>query len=227
MDGDGSFRSDEITRFRDSADFVITNPPFSLFRDFIEWIMESGCKFSVIGSINAIKYKNVFPKIKENKIWLGFLNLGSMNFIVNYSKELKAIPAIWITNIKHGKLLKPLHLTKTYTLEEYPKYTNYDAIEVSKTKNIPIDYTGAIGVPISFLGKYCPEQFEIIGLGTAKLGLSIGVKPYKEDHRKYRCTVQNCRAVDGDLYMVVDGKVKVPYTRILIKHKNHLHKTKT
>lgn len=170
LDGDGSFRSDEVTRFRDSADFVITNPPFSLFRDFMDWVIEGGCKFSVIGNKNCVTYNEVFPHIKNNKMWSGFLNWGSMDFLVRYSKEMKNIPAIWVTNIRHGKLLKPLYLSKTYTPEEYPKYDNYDAIEVSKTKDIPIDYTGAIGVPISFLDKYCPDQFEIVdNLNTPKL----------------------------------------------------------
>ena len=193
LDGDGSFRSDEITRFRDSADFVITNPPFSLFRDFIEWVVEdNNISFSLITNKNCVTYKEVFPLIKDNRLWSGFLNWGSMDFIVRHSKEIKNIPAIWVTNIKHGKLIKPLQLVKTYTPEEYPKYDNYNAIEVSKTKDIPIDYTGAIGVPISFLNKYCPEQFEILdALNTPKINKS-GI-----------------------------------YKRLIIKHKNHLHKTKT
>lgn len=171
LDGDGSFRSDEITRFRDSADFVITNPPFSLFRDFIDWVVErDNISFSLITNKNCVTYKEVFPLIKDNKLWSGFLNWGSMDFIVRFSKEMKSIPAIWVTNIKHKKLLKPLNPIKIYTPEEYPKYDNYDAIEVSKTKDIPIDYTGVIGVPISFLDKYDPNQFEIVGkLNTPKL----------------------------------------------------------
>ena len=171
LDGDGSFRSDEITRFRDSADFVITNPPFSLFREFISWVVGGdNISFSLITNKNCVTYKEVFPLIKDNSLWSGFLNWGSMDFIVRSSKEIKSIPAIWVTNIKHGKLLKPLYLSKTYTPEEYPKYDNYDAIEVSRTEFIPKDYTGIMGVPISFLDKYNPNQFEIVdNLNTPKL----------------------------------------------------------
>ena len=170
LEGNGSFKSEEVTQFRDSADFIITNPPFSLFRDFISWVIEVNCKFSVIGNKNCVTYKEVFPHLKDNKLWSGFLKWGSINFIDKFSREYKSIPAIWITNIKHRKLLKPLNLIKTYTPEQYPKYDNYDAIEISRTKDIPIDYTGVIGVPISFLDKYDPNQFEIVDkLNTPKL----------------------------------------------------------
>lgn len=203
LDGDGSFRSDEITRFRDSADFVITNPPFSLFREFISWVVEgNNISFSLIANKNCVAYKEVFPLLKENKLWSGFLNWGSMNFLVRHSKEMKSVPAIWVTNIKHGKLLKRLHLTKTYTPEEYPKYDNYDAIEVSKTKDIPIDYTGVMGVPISFLDKYCQDQFDIVGV----------TKTWNNSNVK-----TSTKHKDGG---IINGKIK--YSRILIKHKKPL-----
>lgn len=139
--------------------------------------------------------------------------------------------ALWFTNVDHGRRHQPLPLM---TVDEnlkyskhkeikgkraYDKYDNFDAIEVPFTDSIPSDYSGVMGVPISFLDKYNPDQFEIVGLGIANLGLSIGVKPYKPEHRKYRKEVQKRGTVDGDLYMIKEGEVKVPYARILIKHK--------
>ena len=118
-----------------------------------------------------------------------------------------------------AKRHEELILYKKYTPTEYPKYDNYDAIEVSKTADIPMDYDGVMGVPLTFLEKYNPDQFEIVGLGIANLGLSAGVRPYKPEHRKYRKEVQKRGVVDGDLYMIKDGDVVVPYARVLIKHK--------
>ena len=112
-----------------------------------------------------------------------------------------------------------LILYKKYTKNEYPKYDNYDAINVDKVKEIPVDYKGHMGVPVTFLNKYNPDQFEIIGLGISSSGIEMGVKPYKKEHKEYRKEVQNRAAVDGDLYMMVDNEVKVPYARIIIKNK--------
>lgn len=220
LDGDGSFRSDEITRFRDSADFVITNPPFSLFRDFIEWIMESGCKFSVIGSINAVCYKEVFPHIKNNNMRFGFW--GSAVFLEGKSEnKTKEVHITWYTNIKFDRKTKPLELlTMQKNLDKNPKlselgayleYENYNAIEVPRTEAIPSDYNGVMGVPISFLDKYNSNQFKIVGL-TATWDESDEVKILKTS------TKDRNRGI-------INGKIK--YARILIKHKNHLHKTKT
>ena len=126
---------------------------------------------------------------------------------------------VWFTNLDHKKRHEELILYKRYSPSEYPKYDNFDAINVNKVKDIPIDYVGMMGVPITFLDKHNPDQFEILGLGIANLGLQAGVQPYKPEHKHYRKHVQKRGAVDGDLYMMVDGKVKVPYARILIRNK--------
>ena len=177
--GDGDFRSLEVTRIRDQVDFIITNPPFSLFREFMDWIWKGpGLQFLVIGNMNAITYKEIFPKIKDNKVWIGAGGFKSMEYIKPDGSKQKMGNTCWFTNIDHGRRHQPLQLMtaaenlrlskhdaiKGKTFEEaYPKYDNYDAIEVSYTDAIPKDYDGVMGVPISFLDKYCPEQFEILG----------------------------------------------------------------
>ena len=196
LEGDGDFRSEEVKKLRDESDIVITNPPFSLFREFIAWIFEANKKFAVIGNMNAITYKEIFPLIKENKIWLGNgFNAGNAYFRVikldsneKYAEGVfdkntglvKFRNCLWFTNLEHGRRHQPLQLmtmadnikfSKHKEIKDigYKKYDNYDAIEVPFTDAIPSDYAGAIGVPISFLDKYCPEQFEI--LGTSDNGL--------------------------------------------------------
>ena len=194
LEGDGDFRSPEVKCLRDEADIIITNPPFSLFREFLAWIVEGQKQFVIIGSMNAITYKEVFPLIKNNKIWLGKTGNGTdMVFgvpngtIVAESDKLKAERlgykgnytrlgnSCWFTNIDHGRRHQPLQLMtvadnikhsrhKEVRENGYQKYDNYDAIEVPYTDAIPCDYEGVMGVPISFLDKYCPEQFEIVGM---------------------------------------------------------------
>lgn len=186
LDGDGDFRSDEIKKLRDTADIIVTNPPFSLFRQFLGWITETNKQFLIIGNMNAITYKEVFPLIKANKMWVGYTPItGSRWFevkgqcnnkfmqIIN-NKQMVPIKAVWFTNLEHGRRHQPLHLM---TMAEnikfskhkeirnigYQKYDNYDAIEVPYTDAISSDYTEIMGVPISFIDKYCPEQFEILG----------------------------------------------------------------
>lgn len=124
----------------------------------------------------------------------------------------------WFTNLDYEERYEDLVLYKKYIAKEYPQYDNYDAINVDKTSDIPVDYKGAIGVPITFLDKYNPEQFKIIGLGISNSGLEIGVQPYKPEHKKYRKEIQKRGAVNGDLYMIKDGIVEVPYARVLIKN---------
>ena len=195
MDGDGDFRSKEVTELRNEADFIITNPPFSLFREFLAWIVEAGKKFAVIGNMNAITYKEVFPLIKDNKVWLGATGNGNdmvfgvpdgakvdekdkakaarLGYVGNYTRLGNSC---WFTSIEHGRRHEPLPLmsmadnlrfSKHKELKgkaAYDRYDNYDAIEVPFTDAIPSDYEGVMGVPISFLIKYCPEQFEILGM---------------------------------------------------------------
>lgn len=190
LEGDGDFRSQEVTALRNEADIIVTNPPFSLFREFLAWIVQADKKFVIISSKNSITYKEVFPLIKENKLWVGTTSFNKdMLFIppttVNPSEKASTAtrivdeivylrsPAVWFTNIEHGRRHQPLQLMtmadnikfskhKEIRGKEYQKYDNYDAIEVPFTDAIPADYEGVMGVPISFLDKYCPEQFEIV-----------------------------------------------------------------
>ena len=207
--GNGDFRSQECIDILKESDIVCTNPPFSLFREYVSQLMKYNKQFLIIGNQNAFTYKEIFPLIKDNKIWLGYSCNKTMKFYVPNSYEAQGydngipyvkVPAItWFTNIPNKKRNEPMVLTATYAegtnhREDYPKYDNYDAIEVSKCKNIPCDYDGVMGVPITFLNDYCPEQFELLGCSAYSL---------KEN---YGC---------GSLY-VLDNK---KYARILIKRK--------
>ena len=203
LEGDGDFRSAEVKALRDEADIIITNPPFSLFREFLAWIMEAEKQFVILGNMNAITYKEIFPLLKSNEIWLGYKSLnqdmyfdvpdkrkewllankkeGSAYKIIDGVVMGRLASACWFTNLDHGKRHQPLLLdTMTHNLKfnkklkkklekdygkiEYPHYDNYDAIEVPFTECIPSDYDGVMGVPITFMDKYNPEQFEIVGL---------------------------------------------------------------
>lgn len=178
----GSFNSPEVICLIKEADIVVTNPPFSLFREFVVLLMEHNKKYLIIGNGNAVTYKEIFPLIKDNKMWLGAVkgmggkamefmvneniydsSKGSVNRIENGVCYVGVMMCTWFTNLDHAKRHEPLKLYKHYTPEEYPKYDNYDAINVNKVCDIPIDYDGVIGVPISYLDKYCPEQFQIVG----------------------------------------------------------------
>lgn len=169
----GDFRSPECVEILEEADLVITNPPFSLFREFIELLVKHDKKFLVIGSLNAITYKEIFPLIQSNKMWLGVEN-GSKEYVVPNSydgkfyerdgvKYSKLGNTGWFTNLEHFKRKESTHLFRDYNSEEHPTYDNYDAIDVSKVSDIPRNYEGVMGVPITFLIKYNPEQFEIVG----------------------------------------------------------------
>jgi hypothetical protein len=201
----GDFRSDECIEILKEADIIVTNPPFSLFREYVAQLMEYKKKFIIIGNQNAITYKEIFKLIKENKIWLGH-SLDGRNIwfripdgyekfhkIENGLKYAFVASTIWFTNLDHNKRHEDLILYKTYNESEYPKYDNYDAINVDKTKDIPMDYKGAMGVPITFLHKYNPEQFEI-------------VKFRKGDDEK-------------DLVYTIKGETICPFFRILIRNK--------
>lgn len=195
LEGTGDFRSPEVTALRNEADIIITNPPFSLFREFLAWIVEGNKQFAIIGNKNCITYKEVFPLIKENKMWVGKtpMSVDLLFVIPQFMKDeflkngkqgskykiidgniLGRSASIWLTNIEHGRRHQPLTLMtmednlrynkKMKDKEAYDHYDNYDAIEVPYTDAIPSDYEGVMGVPISFLDKYCPEQFEILGI---------------------------------------------------------------
>lgn len=240
LDGDGDFRSKEIRKLRDEADIIVTNPPFSLFREFVVWLMESGKQFVIVGTMNAVSYKEIFPLIKDNKMWMGngFQN-GNAYFRIDTLRNeyaegvfdestnlVKFRNCCWYTNIDHGRRHQPLRLmTMAENLKhskhkdirgrkEYVHYENYDAIEVPYTDAIPSDYEGAMGVPITFLDKYCPEQFEIIGHPHGDYGLELGLKPFPRELKELNKGLR-----DGDLYYMNEGKPELPYRRILIRKK--------
>ena len=189
LEGSGDFRSEECIEFLKEADVVVTNPPFSLFREYVKQLMDYGKKFIIIGNQNAITYKEIFPYIKNNELWLGVsMNGANRWFYAPDNYEVKENAAgykvedgrkmffvngvVWFTNISNEKRNKKLDLFRRYS-NEYPKYDNYDAIEVSRVENIPMDYDGIMGVPISFLHKYNPEQFEIVGLMSGAKGENL------------------------------------------------------
>ena len=228
LKGDGDFRSEECIEFLKEADIVCTNPPFSLFREYVAQLVEYDKKFIIIGNPNAITYKEIFPLIKDNKLRLGYKSLGQ-DMLFNISKEFKKelietkkegsafkivdgevkarSMACWFTNLYVKKYEEDIFLYKYYNTEEYPTYDNYDAINVDKTKEIPRDYEGVMDVPISFLDKWNPKQFEIIGLANDKREIHdafIQATPFYLDdkHKKF-------------VGLVIDGKAT--YARILIK----------
>ena len=198
LEGNGDFRSEEVKRLRDEADIIITNPPFSLFKEFLAWIVEANKQFLIIGNLNAVTYREVFPLIKDNKIWLGpTIHSGDREFGVPPEYPLDAagwridekgnrfirVKGVrWYTNIDHGTRHEPvnfmtmadnLRYNKKIAKEGYLKFDNYNAINVCISKGVPSDYEDIMGVPISFLDIYCPEQFEIIGLAAGNIrGLS-------------------------------------------------------
>lgn len=245
LEGDGDFQSDEIKALRDEADIIVTNPPFSLFRNFLAWIMEGKKQFLIIGNINAITYKEVFPFIKDNKIWLGpSITSGDREFevpsdVVDMSKftgEIRngkyfqrVVGVRWFTNLDHGRRHQPIPLMKEQdiikfsTKKPFEKYDNYDAIEVPFVKFIPSDFDGIMGVPISFLDKYNPEQFEIIGMCENEDLYSLKTKNYSTEECKkaYFCKFGKKGTYDlnaSGVLIRADLLEKV-YQRILIKHK--------
>ena len=196
LEGSGDFRSEECIEFLKEADVVVTNPPFSLFREYVKQLMDYGKKFIIIGNMNAVDYKEIFPLIKENKLWLGASkgigwkslfgvpdDYEGKNVVINDGKKYVQInQATWFTNVEHEKRNTPLDLYKRYS-NEYKHYDNYDAIEVGKIADIPMDYDGVMGVPLTFFFVYCPKQFEIIGNGYTE---NIkGVRPYVNGKRLY------------------------------------------
>ncbi len=194
LKGDGDFRSEECIELLKQADIICTNPPFSLFREYVAQLMEYKKKFLIIGSINAATYKEIFPLIAKNKIWLGAsIHSGDREFKVPDSYPLNAagfrvdeegnkyirVKGVrWFTNLDYEERHERLVLYKKYNPIEYPKYDNYDAIEVSKTSDIPIEYTGAMGVPITFLDKYNPDQFEILNCNDFRVNERVPLKEH-------------------------------------------------
>jgi hypothetical protein len=250
LEGDGDFRSAEIRRLRDEADIVITNPPFSLFRVFLSWVVEANKKFVLIGNMNSITYKDVFRLIMKNEVWLGATNFNKgMYFRVpedfvyapTYKFERKIdgvavnrVPGVcWFTNLDHGRRHQPLQLmtkadNKKFSKHKevngvgYQKYDNYDAIEVPFTNAIPTDYAGVMGVPITFLDKYNPDQFEIVGnMDDHEQNKAIGVKPVsKKFIEGYRANAGTGAQRAGGYWVGLTNPHRFPYKRIFIKHRS-------
>lgn len=249
LNGDGDFRSKESIELLKEADIVVTNPPFSLFREYVAQLIEYDKKFVIVGHQNATKYKEIFKLVKENKIWLGNGFKGGASHFINTQYEdyatasdrkegmIRVSGVVWLTNLDIKKRQEDLILYKKYTPEEYPKYDNYDAIEVSVTKEIPIDYDGVMGVPITFLDKYNPNQFEIVGMTSGRD--EFEAKPIKKyinpkqinpdgtitngSKANTSSTICYTNKPEGVCYTAdnVDGYLKVLYTRFLIKNKKN------
>lgn len=253
LDGDGDFRSEEVKALRDEADIIVTNPPFSLFREFVAWIMEANKKFLIIGNIAGACYKEIFPLIKDNLIWPGKRYHGRVNgknmtflvpdnitatgtevYIENGHQYTSVPTAGWFTNIDHGRRHEPLQLMTEADNIKYSKhkevrgigyahYENYDAIEIPYVDAIPSDYEGMMGVPVTFIDKYCPEQFEI-------LGMCENEDLYKLKTRKY--TTEECRDaykkkfgrkgtydLNASAVLSINGQLEKMYARIIIRKK--------
>ena len=264
LEGDGDFRSNEVSALRDEADIIVTNPPFSLFREFLAWIVEADKKCLMIGNTNAITYKEVFPLIKDNKLWLGATGFSTdmvfgvpegtvvpeaykkkaekMGYVGNYTRLGNSC---WFTNLEHGRRHQPLTLMtmdenimysrhKEIKNKGYLRYDNYDAIEVPYTDAIPSDYDGVMGVPITFLDKYCPEQFEI--LGATQRGCHNEVPDLRKYDDYWECTPngertgssgsktnENANLLQNDgkknYFINAEGRtVQSAYQRIFIRH---------
>lgn len=232
LNGDGDFRSKECIELLKEADIVVTNPPFSLFREYVAQLIVYDKKFLIIGHQNAIKYKEIFPFIKDNKLWLGYgFKGGAGHFTSHYEDKatagdhregkIRVSGVTWFTNMETKKRHEDLILCRQYTPEMYPTYENYDAIDVNKTADIPMDYDGFMGVPITFLDKYNPEQFEIIGNTCDTDWIrSAGFRTMGQD------TIDNLRkqgnkahvtANMNSPYILKDGLVSLPYARIIIR----------
>ena len=248
LKGDGDFRSQECIEFLKQADIVVTNPPFSLFREYVAQLVEYEKKNLIIGNVNAITYKEIFKLIKENKLWTGFsirsgdrefgvpddypLNAAGYRVDENGKKFIRVKGVRWFTNLDYKERHEDIILYKNYTPEEYPKYDNYDAINVDVTKDIPMDYEGVMGVPITFLDKLNPDQFEIIGI-TKSWDASCRIKLYPKQ-------IQVDKGIEKEVMKLNDGavlKLEEPidktyykvdnecflqlYARILIKNKKN------
>jgi len=246
LEKEGDFRSPECVKLLEQSDIVVTNPPFSLFREYVKQLFDYNKIIVIIGNMNAITYKEIFPLIKANRLWLGATGNGSdmvfavpngveiaesdkqkaarLGYVGNYTRLGNSC---WFTNLDHGRRHKPLPLMteadiiKFSTKKSFEKYDNYNAIEVSFVKNIPGDYNGVMGVPISFLDKYNPDQFEIVGNGQT-MANELGIKPVGQkfvDDYYAQGNKGSINAKWNNLVYHIGEKVYVPFQRILIKHK--------
>ena len=211
LKSDGDFRSNESIELLKQADIVVTNPPFSLFREYIAQLMEYDKKFLIIGNVNAISYKECFEAITHGKMWLGYNCVR--HFAQPDGSMFETARTFWYTNLDIAKRHEDIILYKKYKKEEYPKYDNYDAIEVSKTVDIPVDYKKVMAVPITFLDKYNPEQFEILGIMDRENSSGLRTKKYQKS------LIENANDLNARGVIKINGIYKPMYARILIKHK--------
>lgn len=237
----GDFRDPECIELLKQSDIVVTNPPFSLFREYVSQLIEYGKRFIIIGNVNSIICKEIFPLIQENQLWFGpSISSGDRKFNVpddyplsasgcgidpDGRKYIRVKGVRWFTNLDHNKRHEEMDLVCKYLPGEYPHYENYDAIEISQTSDIPYDYNGIMGVPITFLDKYNPEQFEIIGSNSSTdLCKGLGVKPLGNDWiRRYRAaggTGHNTANMVRIVYNDSHGNPKVAFSRIFIRNKH-------
>ena len=228
LNGDGDFRSEECIALMDEADIVVTNPPFSLFREYVVTLLEHDKKFLIIGPMNGVKYKETFPLIRDGRMWTGYKSMSQdmyfhvpedfkqwllenkkerSGYVVIDGEVLGRAQAIWFTNLDIKKRHEDMILIKRYSPDAYLSYTNYDGIDVNSVSDIPCDWSGNMGVPISFLEHHNPEQFDIIGLGEGDLAKEIGITRNREGRTKLE-------------YIAADGNVKMPYARIVIRNKH-------
>jgi hypothetical protein len=211
LKGDGDFRSEECVKLLKQADVVVTNPPFSLFREYVEQLVKNKKKFLIIGNINAISYKECFELIRKNKMWLGYN--CARHFERPDGSMFESARSFWYTNLDTAKRHEGIIPFRNYDPAEFPAYDNYEAIEVSKAVDIPADYDGVMGVPITFLDKYNPKQFEILGITDRGNAWGLKTKEYTEDD------VGNPGDLNRRAVIKIGKTYKPTYARLLIRKK--------
>ena len=208
------FRGPESVELLKQADIVVTNPPFSLFREYVAQLMEYNKQFLVLGPLNAVAYNDIFRLIQSNRVWMGAGTIGNLQFNTPNYAEPMSIPVRWFTNMPTRRRNEAIKLHQKYTPEAYPTYFNYNAINVSRVAEIPVDYVGLMGVPMTFIDKYNPEQFEIVGQAMTSLGIEIGVGAVLPEHKALNNDLR-----DGTAYLLKDGVPIAPYVRIIVRNK--------
>lgn len=235
LKGDGGFESEESIELLKEADIVVSNPPFSKFKEYVAQLIQYNKKFIIVGNQNAITYKGIFPLIMNNEMWLGYGFKGNVGFFINTQYKDYAVSSqhkegmirvsgvMWFTNLDISKRHDKLDLYKKYTPEEYPTYETYNAIDVSKTADIPMDYDGVMGVPKTFMSVYCPEQFEILGYEREDENIKVGIttmpETFLEDYRNQGGKGHYTKGMKMLCYYDSEGKAKIPFSRILIRKK--------
>lgn len=245
LDGDGDFQSDEVKKLRDEADIIVTNPPFSMFKIFIPWIIEAGKKFIIVGNLNSVTYKEIFPLLMRNEIWLGKGFKGMAGHFINKMYEdyatagdhkkgmIRVSGVIWYTNLEHGRRHQPISLMtmddnikfskhKEIKGHNYPYYETLNGIEVKFTDAIPKDFMGIMGVPKSFMEQYCPEQFQILGYEREDENVKCGIKnmpeKFLEDYRAQGGTGHYTKGMKMLCFYNSEGEAKVPFSKVLIRY---------